>query len=393
MRILFLSFYFEPDLCAGSFRNSPLVEKMLEIFPDHAEIIVITSQPNRYKSYKIEALEYEDRGRVKIHRIKIDAHNSGMKDQAKSFYQYYKSALKLSKSYSFDMVYASSSRLFTAYLGSKIAKKRNVPFYVDVRDIFVDTMDNLLTNGFIKLGVIPFLKYLEGKTFRRANHINLISEGFHNYFVKKFPKPTYSFFSHGIDNVFLNHAQENPVKEKEQDSFQIVYAGNIGEGQGLDKVIPQVAKSLGGTFQFHIYGDGGAKHKFTEKIGELGVKNVIIHNPIGRKELLKVYENSDFLFLHLNSYKAFEKVLPSKLFEYAAYNVPIIAGVDGYARDFITKNLENIILFEPCNHKELSDLLQAYTYQRKERTRFKAKFKRDAINEEMAKSILKLVQP
>lgn len=391
MRILFLSFYYEPDLCAGSFRNTPLVKKMAEFLSDSDELIVITSQPNRYKSYKVEAPEYEDLGKIKIHRINITAHSSGMKDQAKSFYHYYKNALRIAKTYSFDMVYASSSRLFTAYLGSKLAKKNKVPYYVDVRDIFVDTMDNILENKLLRTFVIPMLKYIEKRTFKRATHINLISEGFHAYFQKKFPNPTYSFFSHGIDDVFLEDAKKKVEKGESNGTFQIVYAGNIGTGQGLDRIIPQVVKELGDSYQFDIYGDGGAKDKLLETIDELSVKNVTIHNPVSRQELLDIYKQTDFLFLHLNSFEAFEKVLPSKLFEYGAYNVPIIAGVDGYAKKFIEQNLENTLLFEPCNYNQLTKFLKNYKYQWKERTSFKENFKRDTINEQMATSILKLL--
>ena len=45
-------------------------------------------------------------------------------------------------------------------------------------------------------------------------------------------------------------------------------------------------------------------------------------------ELLNYYNQANILFLHLNSIKAFEKVLPSKIFEYAASNKPILAGVE-----------------------------------------------------------------
>lgn len=391
MKILFLSFYYEPDLCAGSFRNSPLVKEIAASISDEDEVIVITTQPNRYKSYKVEAPEYEDLGKIKVHRINISAHNSRMKDQARSFWHYYKKALIIAKSYNFDMVYASSSRLFTAYLGSKLAKKNKVPYYVDVRDIFVDTMDNILENKLVRFFVIPMLKYLEKVTFKRATHINLISEGFHGYFKKKFKNPSYSFYSHGIDDIFLEDASKKVEKQKSNDSYQIVYAGNIGTGQGLDKIIPEVAKKLEDKYRFDIYGDGGAKDKLLKKIDELSLKNVKIHNPISRQVLLDIYKQADFLFLHLNSFDAFEKVLPSKLFEYGAYSTPIIAGVDGYAKRFITENLENTLLFEPCNSEQLIQLLIDYDYELKERTTFKKKFKRDAINKEMSMSILKLV--
>ena len=70
-------------------------------------------------------------------------------------------------------------------------------------------------------------------------------------------------------------------------------------------------------------------------------------NPVSRKELLEYYNQSTFLFLHLNDLDAFKKVLPSKLFEYGAFDKPIIAGVGGYAAQFIRDNLLNYILFKP----------------------------------------------
>ena len=43
-------------------------------------------------------------------------------------------------------------------------------------------------------------------------------------------------------------------------------------------------------------------------------------NPVSRDELRIFYDQSDFLFLHLNDYQAFRKVLPSKIFELATFN-------------------------------------------------------------------------
>ena len=45
--------------------------------------------------------------------------------------------------------------------------------------------------------------------------------------------------------------------------------------------------------------------------------------------------STDVLFLHLNDYSAFRKVIPSKIFEYAATGKPIVAGVSGYAAEFL----------------------------------------------------------
>ena len=59
-KLLILSLYFEPDLCAGSFRNSALVREVLKVFPDDTQIDVVTTMPSRYASYNVTA--YHERG-------------------------------------------------------------------------------------------------------------------------------------------------------------------------------------------------------------------------------------------------------------------------------------------------------------------------------------------
>lgn len=57
LRILVLSFYYYPDLCAGSFRCSALIEQLKKLAGTNYEIDVITTVPNRYASFPMEAPE------------------------------------------------------------------------------------------------------------------------------------------------------------------------------------------------------------------------------------------------------------------------------------------------------------------------------------------------
>ena len=210
MNILYLTFYFEPDLCAGSFRNTPLAMELSKQCGEDCHIDVVTTQPNRYSSFKVEAKTREDIGNMSIHRIDLPSHKSGMLDQVHSFRRYFAEALKITKNEKYDLVFASSSRLFTAYLGLVIARKQKTPLYLDIRDIFVDTMDDVLKNKLVKTAILPFLKVIEKRTFSYASHINLISEGFKPYF-KKYNNAKYSFFTNGIDDVFLNNNKSKRV--------------------------------------------------------------------------------------------------------------------------------------------------------------------------------------
>jgi len=389
-RIVYLTFYFKPDLCAGSFRNSPLaLELSYQAKLKNTIIDLYTTSPNRYSTFKTEALEYEELDNLRIHRIKLPTHKSGMIDQVLSFSKFYWNVRKLNKGTKADLVFASSSRLFTAFLGYKIAKKNKVPLILDVRDIFVDTISDVLKPSVIKPIIILLLKLIENKTFNYAKHINLISEGFKEYFLKFKENTNFSFFSNGIDNEFLNY-EHSSNQIKSNINKLIIYAGNIGEGQGLHKIIPQSAKFLGKNFTFLIYGDGGAKTMLQNEIDKLKVKNVIIKNPVSRSELRDIYNNADYLLIHLNNYSAFKKVLPSKIFELATFPKTILAGVNGYSANFINKEVSDSYVFNPCDISALVSFLKTNKQSDHiDRNKFKTKFDRSLINNQFSSKILK----
>src|SRR5207302_3273173 len=125
----------------------------------------------------------------------------------------------------------------------------------------------------------------------------------------------------------------------------VLYAGNIGEGQGLHEVLPQLAAALRGRARFVVIGDGGRRAVLERALES--TDNVELRPPVSRSVLLEAYLAADVLFLHLGARRAFEKVLPSKVFEYAALGKPILAGVAGYAARFIREELDNAAVFTP----------------------------------------------
>jgi uncharacterized protein YktA (UPF0223 family) len=390
MNILCLTFYFDPDLSAGSFRSTVLIKSLSQRLSNSDTIDIVTTQPNRYKTYKKHAMSFEKRDNIQIYRVKVPEHTNGFIDQINSFKSYFFDAKRIVKNKKYDLIFASSSRLFTAYLGYIIAHKRGIPLYLDIRDIFVDTMEDVLKNSIIKIFALPVIKFIEQKTFDNAAHINLISGGFLPYFTK-FRCNSYSVFTNGIDSNFLNISVPEKKIKNISDVKIIVYAGNIGEGQGLEKVVPKAADILGNEYKFIIIGDGGTRTLLQKEIIKKQLTNVEIRDPVDREELMKIYAEAHYLFLHLNNYKAFEKVIPSKIFEYAVYDKPIIAGVSGYPFQFIKDNIPNVILFKPCDVLGFVEQLKKYNYKNIRRNEFMEKFARVKINAGMNDSLLRLV--
>jgi glycosyltransferase involved in cell wall biosynthesis len=389
LKLLVLSFYYEPDLSACSFRSTALVESLHKKLCEDDSIEVITTMPNRYKSLRNPALSFEENGNTKIYRIALPDYRIKFFDQAIAFITYWHGVKKIIKNQEYDLIFVTSGRFFTAFLGATIANNTKTPFYLDIRDILSDGISDVVKNRIAKFFLIPIIKSAEKFSVLSATHLNLVSKGFKDSFT--FYKGTTTFFTNGIDDTFLDNAFEKEFEFNQNKPKIITYAGNIGEGQGLEKIIPEAAKRLKGKYIFNIIGDGRTKRKLMKKLADLQIDNINLITPVNRNELVKYYQESDFLFLHLNNYEAFKKVLPSKIFEYGATEKPIIAGVDGYAREFVKEHLEDALIFEPTNVDEFVEVLENYKPKMISREKFVEKFSREAILDEMTDSILELI--
>ncbi|MCK2167704.1 glycosyltransferase family 4 protein [Thalassospira xiamenensis] len=384
MRILFLSFYYEPDLSAGSFRSTALVKALSQRLGGDGTIDVLTTHPNRYQSFKVDAPSRESTRNVNIVRFHLPRHKNGFIDQAKSFIAYAFYVIQEVKGKDYDLVIASSSRLMTAVLASSISRCKKTLLYLDVRDIFVDTIQYVL-GGISSRILLPFFRVLERYAISKAQCVNLVSKGFLPYFVRRYPQMDYRFISNGIDEEFLK-VDKNYSSRCENKPIIVVYAGNIGEGQGLHHVVPELAKATLLTHEFWVVGDGGCRELLLEKVQ--GLSNVKIFSPLTRKGLIKIYKQADILFLHLNNYEAFKKVIPSKIFEYAALGKPVLSGVSGYASEFCS-GIEGVAVFPPCDvEKGLHCLYRLGTGGIINREKFIDEYRRETLMQRMAEDII-----
>ena len=396
VRILVLTFYYPPDLSACSFRVAALVRALVQGLPPGAQVEVITTLPNRYRTFSVDVPPLVREGSLTIRRIGLPPHESGMVDQMRAFVVFARAVGRLVDKADYSLVFATSSRLMTAVLGSWIARRKKALLYLDIRDIFVDTISDILPRK-VATPIKPFLSLLERFAVDRAAKVNLVSEGFAGYFRSRYPRQHYSFLTNGADDEFVGICTEQSGSRRVGGSaavsgtsrlVTVVYAGNMGEGQGLHAVVPELAKRLRGRARFRLIGDGGRRRELEARIAAEMIDNVDLLPPMGRHDLIEEYRRADILFLHLNDHVAFKKVLPSKIFEYAATGKPLWAGVAGYAADFLREYVENVGLFPPC---DASAGVQAFTQLDlacRSRTEFARKFSRGAISAKLAADIL-----
>ena len=386
MRILILSFYYPPDIGPGPLRAASIVEALFSVASSELSVDVMTTMPNRYHSISLSAPAVERQGALTIHRFSLPPHQSRMADQAMAFLAYAGSILKATRGQKWDIVFSTSSRLMTASLGAWVARKSGAKLYLDIRDLFTDTMDDVLSKSIFRMLLPPF-RVLERWTFRSADHLNVVSAGFLRYIEKVASAQSVSVLTNGIDDEFLKKDFSLPDKEE---ASLVLYAGNMGQGQGLHNVIPAFSHNLPGKLRLKLIGAGGERELLARSVADF--RDVKIIDPMSRAELLEEYKYADVLFLHLNDYKAFRKVLPSKIFEYAATSKPILAGVAGYAAEFLRNEVPGVEVFEPGDDEGMRVGLQKLLDGPRlfDRSNFCSRYLRKNIMQEMARDILLL---
>ena len=387
MHILVLSTNYPPDIGPGALRTKSIVDALTEVGPPNLKIDIITTTPNRYHSFSVPAKKFEENGKIKINRINLPIHKNGIFDHAKSFTYFFLGVKKLTTNQKYNIVIATSSRLMTASLSAWVAKKTGSKLYLDIRDLFTDTIGSIFFKKYSRV-FMPIFYAIEKWTFNSADKINVLSAGFVDYVKKISPRLSPSVYTNGVDEAFLkrnfsfNQNKKKPV---------ILYTGNIGGGQGLHKILPAISNELK-NMHFKIIGDGSARKHIIENPLYKSQRNIELLSPVSRNDLMKEYAEADILFLHLNDNNAFLKVLPSKIFEYAATGKPILAGVSGYAAEFFNEHIKGAEVFKPCNVKEMKNGLLKLLKGPKiiERNEFCMRFSRKNIMEKFAKDVLTL---
>jgi glycosyltransferase involved in cell wall biosynthesis len=395
MRLLVLSFYYSPDLSAGSFRASALVKALRERAPPGTTIDVVTTLPNRYGSFNREAPAAETRDGVEIRRIALPPHRSDMGGQSRAYLHFARGALEYVAGRRYDVVYATSSRLMTAALGAWIARRTRARLYLDIRDIFVDTIADVLPAPVAPLARVAFAR-VESWTVRRADRINLVSPGFAEYFRERYGELSFAQFTNGVDEEFLSAApaaEARVARPAGGGPVTVLYAGNIGAGQGLHQLLPALSPLLHGRARFVVIGDGGRREALEDALARAGADNVELRPPVPREELVRAYRAADVLLLHLGRHAAFEKVLPSKIFEYAALGKPVLAGVAGYPARFIREELDNAAVFAPGDAAGAVKAFESLRLSDTPRPDFVAKYRRAHIAAAMADDVLALAHP
>lgn len=180
--------------------------------------------------------------------------------------------------------------------------------------------------------IIKCVEVFELLCLKNADYIRVLSESFIPLIERyNIPKEKIILIYDWVDTEYLNQkAKVNnfSIKYHLTDTFNVMYAGNIGFSQGLESILDAaLLLSDKKDIRFIIVGDGPAKERLLEIKNEKKLNNVIIL-PFQPKTLLpEVLSTGDILIVCLRRGMSYTS-LPSKTYSILSCGRPIIGCLD-----------------------------------------------------------------
>ncbi len=157
----------------------------------------------------------------------------------------------------------------------------------------------------------------------------------------------------------------------EDDNFNLVFAGNIGDIQSVETIIKAANELKHHTkIIFHIVGDGSKLEECKQLAESFELENIIFYGRCPVNEMPYYYGMADAMLITLKDDKILSYTLPGKVQSYMAAGKPIIGAINGETRHVIEeaecglccdaedyRALANLILeFRNSDKKELMGL-------------------------------------
>ncbi|AXG06290.1 glycosyltransferase WbuB [Haloplanus rubicundus] len=334
--ILIVTQYFPPETGASQTRWDELSKRWSE----EASVTVLTSAPDYpegeiYDGYENQWLRHQKRGTVDVYYTKTIPSSSGnlLRRSLKFVWFMFISLIVGIRYTSPSVVIATSPQPLTGVSAWVIARIKRATFVFEVRDLWPESI--LAASDFDNTLAIWLLERTVEFLYRRSDHLIVVSQAFIEPIVDcGVDRSKIRFHPNGIDLSFYQVGESGqPVLDDFEDEFTISYVGTIGRAHGLSIVL-EAAPELDDS-QFVIVGDGAEREQLERRAKELN--NVMFTGRRPKEEVPYILRESDAALVHLKPRDIFETVIPSKLLEAMAAELPVILGVQGEAKRILTE--------------------------------------------------------
>ncbi|MFR2619080.1 glycosyltransferase family 4 protein [Parabacteroides goldsteinii] len=362
MKILFLTDNFPPEVNAPATRT---YEHCKEWVKQGEKVTVITCVPNFpqgkvYKGYR--NVFYQKEIMEGIHIIRVWTYitaNEGFIKRTLDYISFSVSAFIAGLFQKTDIIIATSPQFFTALSGRALSFWKRKPWIMEVRDLWPESIktvgamnDNIL---------IRYFEWQEKHCYHSAKKIVVVTDSFKRRLVERgIDSSKIDVVKNGVNrSLFVPVVKDLQLLNELglQNKKIIGYIGTHGMAHKLDFIL-QCAKGMEGRNNYHFLflGSGAEKRNLLDLKEKLDLKNVTMLDPVSKLEVKRYISILDIALINLRKSELFTTVIPSKIFENAGMEIPILMGVNGEAREII-ESYHAGVYFEPESETEFCEKL------------------------------------
>ncbi|MCB0329122.1 MAG: glycosyltransferase [Bdellovibrionales bacterium] len=254
----------------------------------------------------------------------------------------YRSALELSQSQSFDLIYSSSGPLTNHWVAARLQKKLKLPWVAEFRDLWVGEAD---------YGAYPLRaildRQMERKWIRQADAVIGVTRGVSAYFAELTNRPDkVHTITNGFDEPDFTEVEKN-LSFSSTDIFEYAFSGTL---YGNKSPVP-LLKALPLFFEKYPHYFGKVRFRFVGRIGdrfqgyfdemEARFPNTIVREPLtSHRESIARMMSADANLLFIGGGKKGLGVLTCKIFEYIRAKKPVLLiGPEGGEADQLLREV------------------------------------------------------
>lgn len=311
------------------------------------KVTVVTGIPNypmgkTFEGYGLTKKRHEIWNGIEIIRIPLIPRGSSSIGMILNYLSFMISGIIAGKLKKINADYVFSfevSPMTQVLVGISFAKKMGVPHYLYVQDLWPENV--ITVTGISSPAVIKPIDKMVDYIYKNTDEIFATSPSFVEAICnRKVPvdRNKVHYWPQYAEEFYHPCVKQSVDEILEDDSFKVIFTGNIGTAQGL-QVLPATAKLLKEeNVRFVIVGDGRYLKEFNKEVAkyDIGEKFIMIpRQPAERiPELLCA---CDVAFLSFHDDPLWSKTIPAKLQSYMACGMPVIAAAKGETERIINE--------------------------------------------------------
>lgn len=353
MKILFITDNFPPEVNAPASRTFEHCREWVRL---GADVTVITCAPNFpqgkvFAGYRNRLFQREVVDGIKVIRVwSFIAANAGFAKRILDYLSFSFTAFWAGLFQKTDVIVATSPQFFTTFTGYALSVIKRRPWVFELRDLWPES---IVTVGAMQKGLaIKLLERVEQFMYKKADHIVPVTQAFRDRLLEYgISAEKMSVVTNGVDQSLFQPREINAQLRADlgiSGKFVLGYIGTHGMAHSLDFVVAAMGKLADPDVHLLCIGDGAEKKNVMSNAKKLNLTNVSFIAPVSKEEVGEYIAALDAVLVPLRKSETFKTVIPSKIFESAAMEKPILLGVDGQAREII-EEFDAGLFFEPEN--------------------------------------------